>query len=229
MDDRPFFRWLKSANVLLFFFLGLIMLVVFGYAGYFVFRDISRERNVYNSVNQESNTDVKVKMNLGNFESLGGTPYLMAPISSQQSYPGPYYDKTAGSIRNYLFINGNDKSAKKLLTKNDFLFLNAQNVVEENPQTKINKVNGIWYTVVTADTNSDKRLDERDQKTIAVSNVSGSGYTELIKKVDKVLGSHQRNQNNVLVFDESGGKNFLAEIDISGRKLLTEQNLPIID
>ena len=135
-----------------------------------------------------------------------------------------------------MFINGNDKSAKKLLTKNNLLFLNAQNVlenpqnvVEQNAQTKINKVNGIWYTVVTADTNNDKRLDGRDQKTIAVSDVSGSGYTELIDKVDRVLGSHQKNQNNVLVFYESGGKNFLAEIDISGRKLLTEQNLPVID
>ena len=229
MDDQPFFRWLKSANVLLFFFLGLIMLVVFGYAGYYIFRDISRERSVYNSVNQESKTDVKVKMNLDNFQSLSGTPYLMAAISSQQNYRHSYYDKTAGSIRNYLFVNGNDKSAKRLLPKNDFLFLDAKNVVEQNPQTKINKVNGIWYTVVNADTNNDKRLDDRDQKTIAVSDVSGNGYTELIKKVDRVLGSHQKNKNNVLVFYESGGKNFFAEIDVSGRKLLTEQNLPVID
>ena len=102
-------------------------------------------------------------------------------------------------------------------------------MVEQNPQTKINKVNGIWYTVVTSDTNKDKRLDSRDQKVIAVSDVSGNGYTELIKKVDRVLGSHQKNQNNVLVFYESGGKNFVAEIDIFQRKLLIEQNLPNID
>ena len=229
MNELPFFRWLKSVNVLLFFFLGLIMLAVFGYVGYYMFKNISRERNVYNSVNQESQTDIKVKVKLSNFQPLSGTPYLMAPISSEQNYRHSYYDKTAGSIRNYLFFNGNDKSAKKLLTKNDFLFLNSQNVVEQNPQTKIDKVNGIWYTVVTTDTNKDKLLDSRDQKIIAVSDVSGNGYTELIKKVDQVLGSHQKNQNNVLVFYESGGKNFVAEIDVFQRKLLIEQNLPDID
>lgn len=229
MNESPFFRWLKSASVLLFFFLGLVMLAVFGYVGYYMFRDISRERSVYNSVNQESKTDVKVKMSLSNFQQLSGTPYLMAPINSQQNYRHSYYDKTAGSIRNYLFVNGNDKSAKKLLTKNDFLFLNSQNVVQQNAQTKIDKVNGIWYTLVTTDTNNDKRLDSRDQKIIAVSDVSGNGYTEMIKKIDRVLGSHQKNQNNVLVFYESGGKNFFAEIDVFRRKLIIKQNLPTID
>lgn len=229
MNESPFFRWLKSVNVLLFFFLGLTMLAVFGYVAYYMFKDISRERSISDSVNQELQNDIKVKMSLSNFEQLSGTPYLMAPISSQQDYRDSYYDKTAASIRNYLFVNGNDKSAKKLLTKNDFLFLNSQNVVSKNSQTKINKVNGIWYTVVTNDTNKDQRLDSRDQKIIAVSDVSGNGYTELIKKVDRVLGSHQKNQNNVLVFYESGGKNFVAEIDVFQRKLLIEQNLPDID
>lgn len=229
MSESPLFRWLKSVNVLLFFFLGLIMLVVFGYAGYRIFGDISRERNVYNSVNQETTSDIEVKMSLSNLEPLSGTPYLIAPIGSKQNYRQSYYDKSTDSIRNYLFFNGNDRSAKKLLTKNDFLFLNANNVVQQNTQTKINKVNGIWYTLVTEDTNNDKRLDSRDKKTIAVSDVSGNGYTELINKVDRVIGSHQKNQNTVLVFYESDGKNIFAEIDVSQRKLITEQNLPVID
>ena len=110
-----------------------------------------------------------------------------------------------------------------------FLFLNANNVVERNTQTNINKVNGIWYTLVTEDTNNDRRLDSRDKKTIAVSDVSGNGYTEIIKKVDRVIGSHQKNQNTVLVFYESGGKNIFSEIDVVQRKLVIEQNLPALD
>ncbi|MDJ0693036.1 hypothetical protein [Mastigocoleus sp. MO_188.B34] len=229
MSESPLFRWLKSVNILLFFFLGLVMLAVFGYVGYYMFRDISRERNVYNSVRQEQTSDVEVKVSLSNFKPLSGTPYLMAPIGSQQNYRHSYYDKSANSIRNYLFFNGNDKSAKKLLTKNDFLFLNANNVVERNTQTNINKVNGIWYTLVIEDTNNDKRLDSRDKKTIAVSDVSGNGYTEVIKKIDRVIGSHQKNQNTVLIFYESGGKNLFSEIDVVQRRSVTEQNLPALD
>ena len=120
MSESPLFRWLKSVNILLFFFLGLIMLVVFGYAGYRIFGDISRERNVYNSVRQDQTSDVEVKVSLTNFEPLSGTPYLIAPIGSKQNYRQSYYDKSTDSIRNYLFFNGNDKSTKKLLTKNDF-------------------------------------------------------------------------------------------------------------
>lgn len=62
-----------------------------------------------------------------------------------------------------------------------------------------------------------------------MSDLAGSGYIELIKKVDRVLRSYQENQNNVLFCYESSVKIFLAEIDAFGRKLLTEQNLPIID
>ncbi|MEO1378464.1 MAG: hypothetical protein AAFW70_30215, partial [Cyanobacteria bacterium J06635_10] len=203
---------MKFANRGLFFIIGLIVLVVFGYGGYQLGRYILRERTADNLVNTEAEKDEKVKMTLGNFRELEGTPYLMAPVNSQQNYRQNYYDKQASSIRNYLFLNANDKSARRLVPRNNFLFINAQEVVLKRREDKI--VRGIWYEVVKADSNNDKRLSDKDKKIIAVSDVSGSDYTEVIDEVDRVLGSHQKNSTTLLIFYELDNREYVGEIKV---------------
>lgn len=217
---------MKFANRWLFFVIGLIVLLVFGYGGYQLGRYILRDRAASNLVNTEAENDDKVKMSLGNFRELEGTSYLMAPVNSQQNYRQNYYDKQASSIRNYLFLNANDKSARRLVRRNDFLFLNAQEVVLQRREDKI--VRGIWYEVVKADSNNDKRLSNEDKKIIAISDVSGSDYTEVIDEVDRVLGSHQKNSTTLLVFYELDNREYVGEISLIRRALIEKQVLPSI-
>ncbi|MGB3654793.1 MAG: hypothetical protein WBA41_26805 [Rivularia sp. (in: cyanobacteria)] len=216
---------MKSANRKLFLVIGLVVLIVFGYGGYQVGRYFLSGRTTSNLANTEAKKD-DIKMSLGNFQELEGTPYLMAPVSSQENNGESYYDKKASRIRNYLFVNTNDKSARRLVPGNDFLFLNAQEVVLQRREDKI--VRGMWYEVVKADSNNDRRLDDRDKKAIAISDISGSDYTEIIDEVDRVLGSYQKNSTTLLVFYEFDGREYVGEISIPRRVLVEKQVLPSI-
>ena len=217
---------MKFANRKLFLIIGLVVLVVFGFGGYQIGRFFLREPTANTEGNKKLQKDSKVKTSLGNFSELEGTPYLMAPVNSQLNYRPDYSPKRLLTIRNYLFVNVNDKSTQQLVPKNDFLFVNAQKVVLERRDDQI--VRGIWYEVVKADSNNDKRLDNNDKKTIAVSDVSGSDYTEVIDEVDRFLGSHQKNSTTLLVFYELDGREYIGEIDMLKRVLVEKVVLPAI-
>lgn len=217
---------MKFTNRWLVLIVGLVVLVVFGFGGYQLGRFFLREPTANTVANKKPQEDKKVKTSLGNFRELEGTPYLMAPINARLNYSQDSVKKQAFTIRNYLFVNVNDKSIQQLVPKNDFLFVNAQEVVLERRDDKI--VRGIWYEVVKADSNNDKRLDNNDKKTIAVSDVSGSDYTEVIDEVDRFLGSHQKNSRTLLVFYELDGREYIAEIDIRERVLVEKVVMPAI-
>jgi hypothetical protein len=223
MSDSKFFRIFTLA-------IGLVVLVVLGYMAYRIYQNVFGERTVSNVVNTEINANVKTKISLSSFESLNGTPYLIAAVSSEQDYRQSYYEKEATSIRNFLFVNGSDKSARRLVTKNDFLFLAYEKLGQQTQQQSVvNKVRGILYQVVTSDTNGDNRLNSSDRKTIALSDVSGANYTEVIPQVDIVLGTHQKDEAALLVFWVSGGKNFVTEINIPARKVTLTKQLPSLE
>lgn len=217
---------MKSANRKLFLIIGLVVLVVFGFGGYQLGRFFLREPTANTEANKKLQKNSKVKTSLGNFSELEGTPYLMAPVNFQLNYRQDYSENIPLTIRNYLFVNVNDKSTQQLVPKNDFLFVNAQEVVLERRDDKI--VRGIWYEVVKADSNNDKRLDNNDKITIAVSDVSGSDYTEVIDEVDRFLGSYQKNSTTLLVFYELDGREYIGEIDILKRVLVEKVVLPAI-
>ncbi|MEB3215006.1 MAG: hypothetical protein VKN72_01940 [Nostocales cyanobacterium 94392] len=217
---------MKSANRWLFLGVGVIVLIVFGYGGYQIGRYFLTKRITSNLVSKEIEKDNNIKISLGSFRELEGTPYLMAPVNSQENHRQSYYDTNTSRAYNYLFFNANDKSAQRLVNSNNFLFLNAQEVVLERRDDKI--VTGMWYEVVKADSNNDRRLDEKDKKTISISDVSGSDYTEVIDEIDRLLGYHQKNSTTLLVFYEFDGREYVAEISIVRRVLVEKQVLPSI-
>ena len=230
MTLSRFLRLLTSNKALILRLLSLMSFVVLSYTAYRIYQQIFQERSVSGVVNIENNSNVHSKMSLGGFQPLNGTPFLMAAISSQQNYQQSYYDKEALGIRNFLFFNSQDKSARKLVPKNEFLFLRSENLGKQTPQGNIiTNVRGIWYELVTADSNGDKRLTREDDKTIAVSDVSGASYTEIIRQVDRVLATHQPNETTFLIFYTSGRKNFVTEININTRTVLVTQELPLLE
>lgn len=217
---------MKFTNRWLFPIVGLVVLIVFGFGGYQLGRFFLREPTENTVVDKKPQEDKKVKTSLGNFKELEGTPYLMAPVSSQSDYLQDSSVKKLSTIRNYLFVNANDKSTEQLVPGNDFLFLDAQEVVLKRRDDQI--VRGMWYEVVKSDSNNDKRLDNNDKKTIAVSDVSGSDYTEVIDEVDRLLGSHQTNSRTLLIFYELDGREYIGEINIPKRVLVEKVVLPSI-
>lgn len=184
------------------------------------------------------------------FKQLNGTPYLYAPIyvaeqeqksvlkqikSASYEYGREY---TRIDIRNYMFVHRDNLSAGKLLSNNTSRLLEMEQIGVPAPPDKSNldssrrnwikTVKTLWYVQVLADTNRDKTLTDLDRKQIAISDVSGANYTEVIKDIDKVLLVYPKGLDRRLVFYISDQKHFVADVDIPARKA-TIKRLPALN
>jgi hypothetical protein len=223
---------LKSANRVIVLIGGCLAIALMGYIAYQIFKQTTRTRSVENVILASSSGDPNVKttkVGLGAFETIEGTPYRIAPVVTNQVSDRGYYSKGTSSPTNYLILNVKDKSALRLTPKNDRLFIQMQKVGQNDKEGKLVKTFGIWYAVVKADTDGDKRLTHEDRQTIAISDISGANYTEAIPKVDRLLKTFQISKTNVLTVYESEGKNFATELDLSQRKAIDTKELPAIN
>jgi hypothetical protein len=182
---------------------------------------------------QESiaNSQPVKKMVLGNFELLSGSPFLLATVNTVQDERYQFSSSSSGSsstyVHNYLFFNRTDLSAHRLVPKNDWLFLQHEKLGQYRNGDLI-KVEGLWYAVVKEDTSSDKQLTELDRKTIAMSDVAGKSYTEVISQVDRILGTHRKGATTLQIFYSLNDKNFVTEINIQTRQVIRTRELPSI-
>jgi hypothetical protein len=188
------------------------------------------------------------------FRQINGTPYLYAPIyvgtedrksiakqlkevGSASSYDGRQ-DDDGIDIRNYLFVHRDNLSASKLLSNNSARLLELEEIGEPAPPSRsvpapsridaIKKVKILWYVKVAADTNGDKILNDRDRKQIAISDVSGANYRELIRDIDRIILVHSKGLERRLVIYASGNKHFVADVDLIKRQT-TVKDLPALN
>jgi hypothetical protein len=185
------------------------------------------------------------------FQQLNGTPYLYAPIyvSEQEQKSVVWQIKNAASssyegrkgyegvdIRNYMFVHRDDLSSSKLLPTNTARILQLEEIGDKFPPDKSNPeranrlktVKYLWYVTALNDTNDDKILNDSDRQRIAISDVSGANYTEIIKDIDKILLVSSKGLDRRLVIYSSGSKRFVADIDLAKRQA-TVKELPALD
>ncbi len=184
------------------------------------------------------------------FQQINGTPYFYAPIyvaeqeqksilRQMKSASSDYgRDYTEIDIRNYMFVHRDNLSANKLLSNNNSRLLAMEQIGELSPPGKSDKdlsrnnwiktVKTLWYVQIVADTNGDKTLNDKDRKQIAISDVSGANYTEIIKDIDKILLVYPKGLDRRLVFYTSGPKHFVADVDIPNRKAIVKE-LPTLN
>jgi hypothetical protein len=186
------------------------------------------------------------------FQQIAGTPYLYATIyvatQEQRSIikeiksaaSNSYEGRSEGvDIRNYMFIHRDNLSASKLLINNSSRLLSMEqlNVTatptrpdpDSPPKGKgLKTVTALWHLRVLVDTNGDKILNESDRKQIAISDVSGANYTEIIKDIDRILLVYPKGLDRRLIIYTSGSKRFIADVDITQRKA-TIKELPSIN
>ncbi len=188
------------------------------------------------------------------FQQLNGTPYLYAPIYvSEQERKGVVWQiKEAASsssyegrkgyeeidIRNYMFVHRDNLSSSKLLSTNTARILQLEEIGDRLPPDKSNQdpnrvnrlktVKHLWYVTALNDTNGDKLLNSSDRQRIAISDVSGANYTEIIKDIDKILLVYPKGLDRRLVIYSSGSKRFVADIDLPKRQA-TVKELPALN
>jgi hypothetical protein len=189
----------------------------------------------------------KTKYVLSEFALISGTNYLSATVSTEDSgkwrgeadsassYGDSKHKKDGYTpVNNYIFVNRQDLSSRKLFLHNKFVILDDQEIgevmkegAEGDKKAIVKNVTAILYRVVKADTNNDKLLDAHDQNTIALADANGGNYQELVTGIDRVINIHAQSKDRHVVFYQTGQNYFVASIDIP-RKSVKVNKLPSI-
>lgn len=248
---------MKSIPKSVYLCISLLLLVILSYSGYrvaksfFTVSTISKVKSVTNLNKPKQSKEIKYY--LSSFESFANTNYLIASINIQgdsRKFSYESYEKDSGTTRNFMFFDIQNKSTRLLIKNNDSLFLkyhvlgeainnkrkNGNPIQKNSPNTAIpenlnsvQNIQGLWYEVVTTDTNQDGRLGHNDQKTIAMSDISGENYTEVIQNIDNIISTHQPNAKQLLVFWYGNNKNYVSEIDILSKRVIQTRELAAIN
>jgi hypothetical protein len=207
------------------------------------------KKAVKSATNSQNNSEPnKPKYLVREFSLTNGTDYLMAAVYSDYagrdrwSSPGASseyggYDQKGGGnafAHNYVIMNRQSLASRKLFADNKFMILDSQKLgesVKEGTVSVIKNVTALMFRVVKADTNNDKILNDKDKQVIALADVDGSNYQELIVGIDQVLNIHSQSKDRRVVFYQVGKDYFAGSIDIPNRsvqiqKLASLQDAP---
>lgn len=182
-----------------------------------------------------NSTPVPAKKVLGSFYPIEGTHYQLASISAVPEEREDVYDfsrllsegRSDYGVYNYVFLDVEAETVYPLLPNNETLIYSTQGYPLPK-DTDVEKVPVAWwlYTLIKEDTNEDKEFSYLDKKTLAVSDVGGKGYAEVITGVDQILGDAFKAGDVLLIIYRAGDKNFLAHIDLAARKVTKTTELP---
>lgn len=225
MEDNKFFKLIWRFNGLLISVAGILAIGVLLFALYQIVKDVTRERTTQNIVNIEENGEVKENWTLGHVTNLSSHRTLMIPLNSDQSFSRAYFSKSSNSTRNYLFINTETNSNQWLFDHTNYLIEDVNLLRMEDYNSK-EPVLAILYSLVKLDTNSDNRFTPSDLITIAISKPNGTGYKEILKDVEQVVGNTMLSETELFVIYQSNGKLLTSTINLTRFELSSTQELP---
>jgi hypothetical protein len=163
---------------------------------------------------------------LGSFQPVEGTKYLMAPINSESK--GEYSKGSYDNVHNFVFFNTADESTHALLPANDYWITQTKSFPEKDEGNRHPVViQWFLYFLVKSDTDGDKELTHKDNKTLAVSDAGGVGYTEIISDVEQVYGHALGDANTMFLFYRSQSKKRVAKIDLPSKRVVSTTELEL--
>jgi hypothetical protein len=195
---------------------GLLAIGVLAFGEYNIYSETTRDRNIRNIVNVQEGAEVEEKWQLGYLSKVQGTPYVMIPLNSDQSYAQSYYSKSSSSVRNYLFINSQDNEKHWLFNTNKYLVEDSEFLTEHDYGDEDRRIRAILYKVVKSDTDEDRRLTSKDLKTIGISMPNGKDYKEILQGVDVFVGHRLLDENTLLIVYQKKGIGYSANVSLSG-------------
>lgn len=174
---------------------------------------------------QASNQQEKPDKVLQPFESIAGTPYLVANITQSdwggsRSISSGSYKRGAGNIHNLVFLDSGSLASHRLFKTNEYAILEAKqySLIAPNAQAKKNeKIARFVYQVFKQDTNDDGYLGGADHRTIGISDAFGKQYVEVLTDISRLLNLKPLSANRLLAVYIKAGTKTASIIDLEQR------------
>ncbi len=168
---------------------------------------------------------------LQSFETIPGTPYLIAHITQQgwgksRSASSESYKRGGGEIRNLVFLDSESLASHRLFETNQYTILEAQqySLGSPEPQGKNNKqskkTDRFVYQVVKQDTNENDYLDAGDHRIIGISDAFGKQYLEVLTDISQLLNLQIIGSDKLLAIYIKNGSKTASIIDLNQRTVV---------
>jgi hypothetical protein len=230
-NETGFFVYVWRFNALAIAGAAIVLIVLGLYAVVTIFKQETRVRQVTNVVNV-GDKEVSEDFTMGDPSAIEGTTYVRVPFYRGQFYSsGSFYPKSTGpNVVNYLFLNISTNESRWLLETAGQLFMSSLVVyskikhLRDEPRTAV----GLVHTLVEKDTNGDERLTDKDALTLAVSDVDGSNYRNLIEGIERLYSVEQIADDKVLVLYQKNQQAVYELYSVPAMVRLQQSSIPRI-
>jgi len=180
---------------------------------------------------------------LSSFNPIQGTKYLMAgviaaPATREESLNildwinRSGYSSYSFNTYNYVFFDLGMEQYHRLLPSNEYVIYQTSGFPTlqydpANPDQPAPTVEWWVYSVIKKDTDGSGGLGGGDDLTIALSDVGGNGYTELIENVDAILSQVYKDSSALFIIYNTDEKNYIAKINPSTREVLSTTEMDL--
>ncbi len=188
LDSNPFFRFVWRVNALALFAAAVITVLVGGWAAVQIAGDVLRMRHVEDQALVQPETPSGERLTWSSMTILPGARFARMDLRSEQDVGtvlGSGY-KTAGSTRNLALIDLEGGAPRQLFDKNDGLVLDTMQFPAQDRADAPKEVTGFLVTAVTADSDKDGRLTDRDDKALLAWPVAASKPVTLLNGVRSI-------------------------------------------
>jgi len=220
MENNRLFIFINRLNSILF----LVMLVsVIGFTAY-TFAKLNRGRSTQAVEIQSPDKPAGEHevIELSEVEQVYGLDYQMIMAYSRRDgvLGSGGYSRT---LRNMLFLDPEGTNPKWLLETNDHVITEATQLWHEDDQLDY-ITDYHYFSIVSADTNSDGLLSDEDSIDLFISSPSGSDVFVLADDLDKVI-HHQYYDNNrtLSILAQVGKKIVYRTYSLESLQLLSEK------
>jgi hypothetical protein len=180
---------------------------------------------------------------LSSFNPIKDTDYLMAGIvataDTREARFNPLellssgsYSSYSSNTYNYVFFNLATEQYHRLLPSNEYVIYQTSGFPTlqydpANPDQPAPTVEWWMYSVIKKDTDGSGYLDYKDDLTIALSDVGGNGYAELIENVDAILSQVYKDSSALFIIYNADEKNYIAKINPSMREVVSTTEMDL--
>lgn len=232
MKSDKFFKWIWNFNGVV-IFVGVIIFTVF-LTYQFTSKFFEDERVGQPTLNLAEDNQNNEKWSLGYPKYVGETDYYYIPLESEkltvekkisnvEYFNGSGY--TATRSKNVILINSITNDSNWLFDSIDQLILSIKPLIK-GEFNMMGTVRGISYEVINSDTNHDGKLSNTDKRTLAVSKIDGSDYTEIITGYNRIVKSDLNTEGNLFVVFINNNEVHSMVVDMSTFKIIHKKLLP---
>jgi len=202
-----------------------------------LWQDMTRTRHANQVVNvDDGDTSLNETFSYGRSWFDKDNQAVIVPLQISQEYErsmqfgssGPSKGTSQNTL-NHLIVSPETGSSRWLFPDNNQLIIKRHSISRPlDAQEENQKAVARLYQIVTADSNGDKRLSERDRKTLIITMPDRTTPTALIADYDELLSAHHPDDNSFEILIKAAGKFTVYKFAIATHKQISKLELPAL-